>query len=73
MKKIIKRKCVICEQVRRTTNTETPFVCEDECLRDEGRKLLLDTRFKTKSLAWRGAGWILSAIVLGILLGKFVF
>ena len=69
------RTCTICKKERRTTISELEekiYICEI-CLRDKGRKLLLGTTFKTDSLAWKGLVWIAGALVLGILLGKFVF
>lgn len=60
----------MCKRRRGTTNNQSPYVCEI-CLRDEGRKLLLDTTFKPNSLAIRG--FIITGIVVIIayLLGKF--
>ncbi len=65
------RKCTICNTVRRTTNTEEPFICENPCLRIDARNLLLKELTGKKS---SGYAWIVFGVLLFVayLIGKFV-
>jgi len=36
------RICSICKEEKRSTNDETPFICETPCLRTKGREMLLN-------------------------------
>ncbi len=80
MKKItIERKCTICKEIKRTTNTEEPFVCETPCLRIKGRELLLKRKEQPdiilqaeKTNVKRGFWICLFILLLGILIGYLV-
>ena len=40
-KKVSRRKCIICNKIKQTTNTQTPYIGE-ECYKTKGRNLLLN-------------------------------
>lgn len=58
MKKIRKRVCTICKKEKLTTNTDNPFCCED-CLRSDGRQLLLG----------EGSGSMILVFFFGVVIG----
>lgn len=69
----VKRKCVICKEDRRTTvhpDEEYIYVC-GVCLRDEGKKLLLQTTTSSKGY-WKALGLVIVLLIIGILMGKYI-
>ncbi len=64
------RLCGICNKVRRTTNKESPYVCEI-CLRSEGRRLILMTTLSNK-IDWKGLFWLILVLVIGFTIGYFI-
>lgn len=72
MKKRTERRCIICNKMRATTNTETPFIGEP-CLRTKGRSLLMfkmtqDKKERTAAIIATTVMFLL--FVLGYLLGR---
>lgn len=65
------KKCSICGQVRRTTNTEKPYVCEPQCLRIDARKLLLETTPQGK-MFWKGFAWLMFLFLFGVVVGWLI-
>ena len=63
------RKCIECEEVRRTTNKQNPYLCE-LCLRSIGRLMMLAPR--DNKLAWKGAFWLILLFVIGFVIGYFI-
>ncbi len=57
--------CKFCNEFRRTTNVENPYVCE-ECLRTTGRDLMLSDLKPAKTMRW---DWVLWFMVIAFFLG----
>ena len=70
MKPIQYRTCAICGEDKRTTNIESPFVCETPCLRVDARNLILNTKTGSK-LFWRGLIISVIILIIGILIGSY--
>ena len=69
------RRCIRCTMYRRTTNKESPYLCEI-CLRSDGREHLLHCKNKSSKVElnykW-GYLVMLILLLIGILIGWYFF
>ena len=68
---IRKRRCTVCNEKKKTTNDDEPYICEGTCLRGQIRDEWLN-RMSDKTKI--GTGLIILAVVFmfGILIGKYL-